>query len=377
MECHNINNMSQSCDIQKSRIMTTPFFSFEQMTDLYIVERDWLFEKFLTKLAAHRHLILTADQHWGIEEYVKELGFQLEEKHRDIRICYVDVKSAQTSDSFLMLFRTTLLHKLQELDSPEKVPSDSLTSLKLPFIIARRKGIRLGVFLANIHLFQRFKDGDSFLRTLRLFLKSQKKCIFCLYGKDTSYLRELLQSPGALSGLGQIFELRHDPSKHRSASIRKLFHDHDIRIAYNTSVHMSYVVDNHPFYLKLLAWHALIRSRNLCTMRIVDKALNDLVLHFEHNYSKIADKLTVKQLSFLKALLEVGYKLSSEMIMDDYQLGSSSNIARIKQSLEKKEIIFIYKRYAGSPIIVFIDPIFREWLKIRYFKIDTEAHPLK
>ncbi|MEN8229620.1 MAG: hypothetical protein ABFS38_15780 [Bacteroidota bacterium] len=41
--------------------MTTPFFSLEQMAAVYKVEQDWLFEKLLVKLNAHRHLILTAD----------------------------------------------------------------------------------------------------------------------------------------------------------------------------------------------------------------------------------------------------------------------------------------------------------------------------
>ena len=239
--------------------MTAPFPSFEQMAELHICEQDWLFEKLLVKLNAHRHILLTADQHWGIEEYVKELGFQLEEKHRDIQICYVDVQMARTSSSFLKLFQTSLSHKFQELESLGEV-THSQASLKLPSIIARKNGIRVGVFLSNCHLFQRFKDADSFLRTLRLYLKTQKKCIFCLYGNDTRYFRELVHASGPLSGLGQLFELEHDPTKHRSAGIRKLFHDHNKRIAYTTSVHMSYIVDNHPFYLRLLAWHALTRS---------------------------------------------------------------------------------------------------------------------
>ena len=50
--------------------MTTPFLSLEQMATVYKIEQDWLFEKLLEKLNAHRHIILTADQGWGIQEYV-------------------------------------------------------------------------------------------------------------------------------------------------------------------------------------------------------------------------------------------------------------------------------------------------------------------
>ena len=45
--------------------MNAHFLSFDQMAELYTVQQDW---------HTHRHLLLTADQHWGIHEYVKELG---------------------------------------------------------------------------------------------------------------------------------------------------------------------------------------------------------------------------------------------------------------------------------------------------------------
>ena len=61
--------------------MTTPIFSLKQLDAVYKIERDWLFEKLLGKLNAHRHLILSADQGWGVQEYVSEPGFQLAEKN--------------------------------------------------------------------------------------------------------------------------------------------------------------------------------------------------------------------------------------------------------------------------------------------------------
>jgi hypothetical protein len=125
---------------------------------------------------------------------------------------------------------------------------------------------------------------------------------------------------------------------------------------------MSFLVDNHPFYLKLLAWHALIRTRHTCTLAIIEIALNDLIHHFDHNFYRIVESLTPKQLRFLKALIEGNQKLYSKATLNEYQLGSTSNIARIKQSLEKREVIG-----TGNRDNIFVDPIFREWLRRRYF----------
>jgi len=342
--------------------MNTPLYSLEQLDTMYKIEQDWLFEKLLGKLNANRHLIITADQDWGIKEYVSELGFQLAEKNQDIQICYIDVKPAHCPASFLELFKAALSLRFPESVSRMEINNRSTDTLKLPVFIAQKRKIRIAVFLANAHLFHKFKDPVPFLRTLKLKLINQKNCVFCLYGNNNPHFRNLVHYPGPLSGLGQLVELRHNPFKHRSASIRKLFHDHEKSIVYTTSVKMSFVVDNHPFYLKLLAWHALIRTRHTCTPAIIEEALNDLILHFDYGFSKIVECLTTKQLNLLKALLEGNQKLYSKATRDTYQLGSSSNIARIKTSLERKEVIHFVN---GET--VFMDPIFREWLRRRHF----------
>lgn len=343
--------------------MGTPSLSLEQMDSVYKTEHDWLFEKLLGKLKSHRHLILTADQGWGIQEYVNELGFQLAEKNADIHTCFMDVRPTHSSNAFLELYVSAIYHQFPEETSSLVLGNSSMDMLRLPENIAKRKKIKIAIFLANAHLFHRFKNPIPFLRMLKMNFMNQKNCIFCLYGNNHPSFSKLIHYPGPLSGLGQLFELVHNPLKHRSASVRKLFHDHNKSIGYTTSVQMSYAVDNHPFYLKLLAWHALILTRNTCTAAIVEKSLNNLIHHFDNRYTMIVESLTIKQLSFLKALAEGNTKLYSRSTRDQYRLGSTSNIVRLITSLEKKEII-----HSGRLETVITDPIFKEWLKRFYFQ---------
>ena len=119
--------------------MTTSFFTLKQMDTVYKVQQDWLFEKLLGKLNSHRHLILAAEQDWGVQEYVNELGFQLAEKNPDIHVCYMDIRPAHSATSFLELFVTALSHRFQEVTSSLEIDSSSIDTLELPTLIAQRK----------------------------------------------------------------------------------------------------------------------------------------------------------------------------------------------------------------------------------------------
>ncbi len=340
--------------------MNTPSFSLGQLSAMYRVEQDWLFEKFLMKLAAGRHLMLAADKGWGLQEYVSELGFQLKEKNPDIYVCQADLNQVYSQTSFLDLLQAALSRRFPEMNFQMKSDSNSLERIREPEVIASRKKIRVAVFIGNSHLMHRFKD-PSFLRKVRLRLKNQNYCVYCLHGNNNPQFRELIDHPGPLSGIGQVFHLRHDQTKHRSASIRKLFHECDKNIAVTTSQYMSLRVDNHPFYLKLLAWHTLLKTRHTCTRDIIKEAMKDLTHHYDYHFQNLEENLTEKQLGFLKALLHGHRKLFSETVRSEYKLGSSSNIARLKQSLEKKEIV-----YTAFGEFVFCDPVFREWLRLRH-----------
>jgi uncharacterized protein len=59
-------------------------------------------------------------------------------------------------------------------------------------------------------------------------------------------------------------------------------------------------------------------------------------------------------------------KLSSSAVLQTYNLGTSANIIRMKESLEKKELLDVI----GKQISI-NDPLFESWLKHRYFKFQN------
>ena len=92
--------------------MSTPILSLEHMDSVSSTEQDWLFEKLLWKLKSYEHIFLTADPGWGILEYANELRFQLAEKNPEIHTCFMDIRPAHSSTSFLELFCTDFQTRL-------------------------------------------------------------------------------------------------------------------------------------------------------------------------------------------------------------------------------------------------------------------------
>ena len=74
------------------------------------------------------------------------------------------------------------------------------------------------------------------------------------------------------------------------------------------------------------------------------------------------DQLSIPQIGFLEALANNEDKLHSSKTIIKYKLGSSSNVSRIKEALENKEIIDTYAEQ-----LEFLDPVFKLWCIKRYF----------
>lgn len=63
-------------------------------------------------------------------------------------------------------------------------------------------------------------------------------------------------------------------------------------------------------------------------------------------------------------MLEGVKQLSSKETLEAYNLGTSANVNRTKNSLENKEIIDLSRND-----ITLLHPMYKSWLKSRYFRI--------
>ena len=82
-------------------------------------------------------------------------------------------------------------------------------------------------------------------------------------------------------------------------------------------------------------------------------------------FREAADGMTGFQINMLRAILDGTVKLSSSDTIEKYGLNSSANVRRLKDALEKKEIVV----FDGDDVPRIIDPLFKYWIKKYYFAI--------
>lgn len=117
----------------------------------------------------------------------------------------------------------------------------------------------------------------------------------------------------------------------------------------------------HPYYTQQLAQQCWLRTIDECTEDIIEEAHDSLIRQLSLIFQNLTDMLTATQINFLKALLNNEQEISSKKNLQNYKLGTSANVVRIKEALLHKDVIDIKMNE-----IDFIDPLFKSWLAKYY-----------
>lgn len=81
-------------------------------------------------------------------------------------------------------------------------------------------------------------------------------------------------------------------------------------------------------------------------------------------FAERVSRLTLRQRNFLKALddgVQAGF--TRQKTLEQYRLGNSANVARVKKSLIEKALIAL----VDTDRWVTTDPVFRLWLRQRFW----------
>ena len=123
-------------------------------------------------------------------------------------------------------------------------------------------------------------------------------------------------------------------------------------------------VELHSSYVQQLAYNVLVCTppSGVVSQEILDQAYENLLDENTSLFLEKTENLTSYQLNFLRAIISgIESDFGKADIREEYNLGSHSNITRIKTALIERELI-----EPGLDGIRIADPVMKQWLIQRF-----------
>ena len=232
--------------------------------------------------------------------------------------------------------------------------------LSLPEKIAQRKGCELVICIDEFQQVGEFPDSMAVQKRLRSVWQHQKHASYCLFGSRLHMMTRLFQKKSyPFYKFGEILNLEPIRLQNWIPYIQGRFERFGKRISEDYVAKICDIVQYQPSYVQQLAYSVLLLSEKEVDDTSFERAVEDLLAQNNTVFIEQTQSLTTYQLNFLKAVMDgitSGYGESD--IRETYNLGSPSNIARLKQSMIDKELVDIC-----SEGIVLGDPVLKMWLK--------------
>ena len=242
--------------------------------------------------------------------------------------------------------------------SPEEV-------LSLPEVIAERKQCELIICIDEFQQVGEFPNSLEVQKRLRSVWQHQKHVSYCLYGSKLHMMTKLfLKKSYPFYKFGEVLNLEPIPLQTWIPYIQGRFNAFGKQINAIFVERICETVDYQASYVQQLAYSVLLLSGEEVTEESFGRAVDDLLAQNSNAFIEQTQSLTTYQLNFLRAIMDgVSSGFGEASVRDRYNLGSVSNITRLKQSMIDKELIELTTKG-----IILGDPVLKLWLK-RIFTI--------
>ena len=367
-----------------------PFMFGIPVEDNHFIGRQAEMERLAANFRYGINTILLSPRRWGKTSLVNKVASMVNSK--DIIVVTMDIFSCRNEYDFYNTFSEAILKqtasKIEEWKDLAKgfierlVPKISLSLdgqteygvslgitpkthqpeevLALPEIIATRKDCHIVVCIDEFQQVGEFPDSLNVQKRMRTVWQHQKNVSYCLYGSKMHMMTNLFQKKSyPFYKFGELQYLKNIPLETWMPYIQDGFAKQGKTISEQLVQQLCEIVDYQSSYVQQLAYDTLLLTDQMVTEKILKAALNDLIDQNSVVYIEQTQSLTSYQLNFLRAVLSgQASDFGKKDIRDNFNLGSSSNITRLRSTLTDKELIELT---ANGYIIG--DPVLRLWLK--------------
>ena len=347
-------------------------------------------KRLAANVTSHINTILISPRRWGKTSLVHQVAEDL--KAKNIKFCFVDAFNIRSEELFYyemakqlikctstkveewMLTAKQFLSRItprftismdKEADfhfdmNLKELKKSAGDILNLAERIAKAKNIRIVVCIDEFQNIEFFDDPLAFQKQLRSAWQHHKYVTYVLYGSKRSMLMQLFEKQSMpFYRFGDVMYIEKIAKDHWIAFLIARFQKTKKKISKELAARIADTVQCHPYYVQQLAhitWH---NTHKEVTEAIYDKSVNDLLSGNLITFQKDFDSLSNVQVNLVHAVSKGNISnLTRAEVVNEFNLGSSANVIRMINALEKKEIVEKINKQ-----IIFLDPVFELWLK--------------
>lgn len=332
--------------------------------------------------------MLISPRRWGKTSLVKHVCEQMTDQNQ-VKMVQMDVFSCRTPEDFYATFATEIIRqtstKTEELienarrflsglipkisfgPDPFHEVSFSLEPnshpyteevLDLPEVIAKEKGINIYICIDEFQQIGEMTNSLSFQKKLRSHWQHHQHTHYCLYGSKRHLLMNMFcKYSYPFYHFGDTIFLQPIPTSYWITYIKQRFAISGKQVSDELCTQICDYVDNNSSYVQQLAWLLWTRTEQVANQQALEVAKEDLMQLNHFLFQNYVEPLSAYQIRLLRAIAHGNEtQLSSQAIIQRYNLGSSANVDKLKKSLEDKELIEVGKN------TIIADPLFKKWI---------------
>ncbi|MBQ8760187.1 MAG: ATP-binding protein [Bacteroidales bacterium] len=242
--------------------------------------------------------------------------------------------------------------------TPKEYSSEEI--LQLPELIAKKINKHIVICIDEFQQIGEFADSLSIQKKMRGVWQLQNNVSYCLFGSKKHMLSTMFQNKKMpFYQFGDIIFLQTIPTEDWLPFIKKKFNEKDIQISDEMIRKICSSVDNQSSYVQQLSWNVMLNAEKEVTEETIEIAISDMLSQNSLLFLQQIEGLTSFQMNFIRAVAKgVHSDFTSQNILKTYNLGTKSNIVRIKNALIQKELID-----TTAEGVIISDPIFKLWFE--------------
>ena len=228
--------------------------------------------------------------------------------------------------------------------------------------IAVKKGKHIVVCIDEFQQIGEMADSKQVQARMRTVWQYQKHVSYCLFGSRHHLMSSIfLHRSMPFYQFGDLIVLDKIPTAEWVEYIVSHFADGNRTISPALAEEICRFTDNYSAYVQQLSWIVYTQKEEGETVDETDvkQATDDLLATNEVLFMQLVEPLSEYQLNFLRAITSgVTKDFGLAKVREKYQLGSYSNINRLKTALLERDLI--EKR--GTELVI-TDPVFAKWFQ--------------